>query len=124
MIGEGNKDRDVRHKLSLKVIERLKLWQEQHHPFKAIPRVQHMLLNAWQMTETEQWDMSILLEPRKKQDPTPQELYVFLVFLQRCFGFYFETPRGGERSRIWHQKLVIFDLLIFLEIPYYNFRFS
>lgn len=74
MIGEGNKDRDVRDRLTQKVIEQLKTWQAQQHPFKAIPRVQHMLLNAWTIMETDQWELSSLLEPRKKQDPTPQEL--------------------------------------------------
>lgn len=80
MIGEGNKDRDVKDKFTQKVIEQVKIWQEQRHQFKAIPRVQHMLLNAWTINETDQWELSTLLEPRKKQDPTPQELYVhFLV---------------------------------------------
>eukprot|EP01126_Amoeba_proteus_P061928 TRINITY_DN8359_c0_g2_i1.p1 TRINITY_DN8359_c0_g2~~TRINITY_DN8359_c0_g2_i1.p1 ORF type:complete len:957 (+),score=218.03 TRINITY_DN8359_c0_g2_i1:36-2873(+) len=70
----GNKEIETRDRVLSKVIQDVEWWQKQPpHPFKAIPRIQHMILNAWTMTTEEQYTMSLLLEPRKKTGQLTQQ---------------------------------------------------
>eukprot|EP01127_Copromyxa_protea_P023138 TRINITY_DN8597_c0_g1_i1.p1 TRINITY_DN8597_c0_g1~~TRINITY_DN8597_c0_g1_i1.p1 ORF type:complete len:1344 (-),score=258.35 TRINITY_DN8597_c0_g1_i1:145-3867(-) len=72
-INDGNKDGPSKDAMIQGVLDQVASWQKQQPPFKTIPRIQNLLGNVWSLEEEKRFNISLLLEPRKKTDISTQE---------------------------------------------------